>query len=285
MLRKLSHYERPKTIEEAVALAQSNQAAQYLGGGAWIVAKGDPALTTVIDLQGLGLHQIHSDLEAMHIGATATLQALIEHPDTAQFGDGILAKAARLTQSRNLREQGTLGGTLIVAGSADPLTTVFLVCDAELLYADPAPHSAPFTSFVAYRERLIAVKALITGLRLKRLAARTALSYHTVGRSPMDKPIVGAAAYVSIDEGLAAEVRLAIGGIAPLPVRLTKTELWLKGQRLDEERIKAALAVGLEGMAGISDYRGSAEYRLEMARVLGRRALLEAWEKARQLPR
>lgn len=281
MLRQLKHYERPQTIEEAVALAQSNTAAQYLGGGAWIVAKGDPTLTTVIDLQGLGLNTITGELEQIRIGATATLQALIEHPDTAAFGEGVLVKAARLTQSRNLREQGTLGGTLIVAGSADPLTTVFSVCDADLVYADPAVHVAPFTSFVAYRDRLIKVKALLTELRLKRLPPRSAVTYHTVGRSPMDKPIVGAAAFIHVDEGLATEVRLAVGGLAPLPVRLTKAEVLLRGQLLDETRIKAALDAALDGMESLSDYRGSSEYRLAMARVLGRRALLEAWQKAR----
>ncbi len=281
MLRQLKHYERPQTIEEAVALAQSNSAAQYLGGGAWIVAKGDPSLSMVIDLQHLGLNTITGELEQIRIGATASLQALIEHPDTAAFADGVLVKAARLTQSRNLREQGTLGGTLIVAGPADPLTTVLLVCDAEVAYADPARHVAPFTSFVAYRERMLKVKALLTELRLKRLAPRSALAYHTVGRSPLDKPIVGAAAFVKVDEGLAAEVRLAIGGIAPLPVRLPKVEVLLRGQLLDEARIKEALEAGLEGVEGYEDYRGSRAYRLEMARVLGRRALLEAWQKAR----
>ncbi len=281
MLRQLKHYERPQTIEDAVALAQSNSAAQYLGGGAWIVAKGDPTLTTVIDLQNLGLNTISGELEQIRIGATATLQALIEHPETAAFSDGVLVRAAKLTQSRNLREQGTLGGTLIVAGPADPLTTVLLVCDAEVVYADPAVHVAPFTSFVAYRERLIKVKALLTELRLKRLPPRSALSYHTVGRSPMDKPIVGAAAYIKVDEGLAAEVRIAVGGIASLPVRLPKVEVQLRGQLLDEAHIKAALESGLEGIEGYEDYRGSREYRLEMARVLGRRALLEAWQKAR----
>lgn len=282
MLRNVKHYLRPTTIEEAVTMVQTTPHACYLGGGAWIVAQGDPQLETVVELQSLGLAAIESDIEGVRIGALVTLQQLIDDPQTGALADGLLALAAGYTQSRTLREQGTLGGTLIVAGPADPLTTALLVLDAEIRYADPVTHTAPFTSFVAYRDRLLKTRVLLTEVLVKRPPTRSAATFEVVGRSPKDKPIVCAAAYVAVEEGLPVEIRLAVGGADARPTRLLKTEHLLKGQLLTAAKIESALAPSLAELQPLADFLGSAEYRLEMARVLTRRALLAAWEQARR---
>jgi len=282
MLRNVKHYHRPTTAEDAVALVQSNPNAVYLGGGAWTVAQGDATLETVVDLQNTGLNDIEGKLDGVFIGATATLQEIIDHPDAGEIADGLLATAAGYTQSRNLREQGTLGGALIVAGPADPLTTALLVLDAEIKYADPTVHTAPFASFVAYRDRLIKTRVLLTQVIVKRPPARSAAAFEVVGRSPKDKPIVCAAAYIAVDEGLPAALRIAVGGAAEQPVRLHKAEHLLKGKLLTEEKIAEALAPVIEELEPVADFRGSVAYRREMAAVLARRATLKAWEQARR---
>ena len=282
MLRNVKSYRRPTSIEEAVALVQSNPNAVYIGGGAWTVAQGDPTLEMVVDLQAAGLNVVEGNIDGVRIGATATLQDIIDHPDVSTMADGILATAAGYVQSRNLREQGTLGGTLIVAGPEDPLTTALMVLDTDILYADPTVHTAPFTSFVAYRDRLIKTRVLITEIRIKRPPARSATAFEVVGRSPKDKPIVCAAVYIAVDEGLPVDVRLAVGGADEKPARLYKTEHLLKGQLLTEEKIVGALAPSLAELAPIGDFRGSAEYRMEMAKVLLRRAVVSAWSRARR---
>ena len=162
MLRNVKYYHRPGTIDDAVALVQTSPNAVYLAGGAWIVAQGNPQLETVVDLQDLGIGAIEATLEEIRIGAMTSLQALIDHPDVAALAGGLLARATGYVQSRNLREQGTVGGALISAGPADPLTTALLVLDVEISYADPTIHRAPFMSFVAYRDRLINTRVLLT---------------------------------------------------------------------------------------------------------------------------
>lgn len=282
MLRNVKTYHRPTTVEDAVSLVQTSAHAAYLGGGAWLMAQGDAQLEVAVDLQDIGLDVLAGDIDAVRIGAMVTLQEIIDHSDAGKLANGVLAKAALLTQSRNLREQGTLGGTLITASPADPLTTVLLVLDSEIFYADPTGHSAPFASFVAYRDRLIKARALLTEVRVTRPPARSAAAYEVVGRSPKDKPIVGAAAYIEVEEGLAATVRLAVGGADATPVRLLKAEHLLKDTLLSQTDIDAALRPALEQLHSIEDFRGSAEYRLEMAKVLSRRALTAAWKKARR---
>jgi CO/xanthine dehydrogenase FAD-binding subunit len=302
MLRGVKYYRRPDTIADAVALVQSNPNSAYLGGGAWIVAQGDPSLEMVVDLQDLGIGAIETTMQQqalqrqaglaadaqspatleIRIGAMASLQALIEHPDIASLADGLLARAAGYVQSRSLREQGTVGGTLITAGPADPLTTALLVLDAEVYYADPVIHKAPFMSFVAFRDRLIRTQVLLTEVRLQRPSGRCAAAFEVVGRSPKDKPIVCAAAYLEVNEGLPSAIRLAVGGAHTQPVRLHKTEHILRGQLLSQSGLDAALAPSLAELDPPSDFRGSAEYRLAMAQVLARRAVFAAWQVARR---
>lgn len=282
MLRNVKTYYRPGTPEEAVALAQSSPNAAYAAGGAWIVAQGNAELETIVDLQNTGLDYVKTEADAVCIGATVTLQTLLEHPEVSVTANGTLAQAAGYTQSRSLREQGTLGGTLIVAGPANPLTTVLQVLDAEMRYADPVTHTAPFLSFVAYRDRLIKTRVLLTEVRIKRAPVRSAAALEVVGRSPKDKPIVCAAAYVAVEEGLISVARVAVGGADTRPVRLHKTEHLLKGQLITPERIAHALEPSLLELHPVEDYRGSAEYRKEMAKVLVGRALLAAWEKSRR---
>jgi len=282
MLRNVKNYWRPTSIEEAVAMVQSNANAAYIGGGAWTVAQGDATLETIVDLQDAGLGMLESNQESVRIGATVTLQSIVDHPDAGTLASGILATAASFTQSRNLREQGTLGGTLIVAGPADPLTTALLVLDANILYADPTIHTAPFISFVAYRDRLLKTRVLLTEVRVKRPPSRSAAAFEVVGRSPKDKPIVCAVAYVEVEEGLSVTVRVAVGGAHATPVRLHKTEHLLKGQLLSQAKIEYAMEPSLVELHPVADYRGSEAYRLEMAKVLARRAILGAWEKARR---
>jgi carbon-monoxide dehydrogenase medium subunit len=283
VLRNLKHYRRPETVEDAVALVQSNPNATYLGGGAWTVAQGDPSLEMAVDLRDVGLDFVEATLDEIRIGATASVQALIDHPDAGSVADGLLSEAAGYVQSRTLREQGSVGGALIVAEEAAPLATALLVLDVDVYYADPVLHKAPFMSFVAYRDRLINTRVLLTELRLKRPSTRSATAFEVVGRSPKDKPIVCAAAYVESDEGLPAVVRVAVGGAHRDPVRLHKAEHILRGQLLSSDRVDKALTPALAELEPVPDFRGDAEYRLEMARVLARRALMAAWQQARRL--
>jgi probable selenate reductase FAD-binding subunit len=282
MLRNVKTYVRPGSIEDAVTFVQSTPNAVYLGGGAWTVAQGHADIEAVADLQALGLDSIEGSLEDLHIGSMVRLQQLIDHADVGTVADGILAQAARFTQSRSLREQGTVGGTLIIGGNADPLTTALLALDSTMSYADPVLHTAPFASFVAYRDRLVKTRVLITAVHIKRSSSHNSSAFEVVGRSPRDKPIVCAAVTVTVDEGLPAALSIAVGGVDLRPVRLYKTEHVLRGQLLNEERVAEALVPALQELQPVGDYRGSAEYRLAMAKVLVRRAVLSAWERARR---
>jgi carbon-monoxide dehydrogenase medium subunit len=144
----------------------------------------------------------------------------------------------------------------------------------------PKSRQIPLVSFLAYRERLLRDGALIIQIALPLLIGPLGAAYAAVARTPRDRPIVCAVARMELAKGIAANVRLALGGVASVPVRANGAEQLLERKSLASDRIAAAAEKAAAETAPMGDFRGSAEYRREMAQVLSRRALSAAAERA-----
>ncbi len=92
----------------------------------------------------------------------------------------------------------------------------------------------------------------------------------------MDLAIVGVAVVAIPEDGVCQDIRIALGAVSPTPVRVSKAEAVIKGQRLSDEVIERAAQIAAEECCPISDHRASAEYRTEMVKVLTRRAINQA---------
>jgi carbon-monoxide dehydrogenase medium subunit len=95
-------------------------------------------------------------------------------------------------------------------------------------------------------------------------------------RSKMDLAVVGVGAVVSGDEDSVADARIALGAVAPTPIRCKKAEDILKGGKVDEKRIEEAGQSAADASKPIDDHRASAEYRKMMVDVLVKRAIRQA---------
>lgn len=282
MLMNLQAYHRPDSVEEAVALLRrGGPTTVALAGGTALVAAGRRDVEGVVDLQDLGLSYVRAQGMTLCIGATTTLQQLVDEPDLQAYASGVLAEAAGAVAGRNLRNAATIGGTAAIADGDDPLLTALLGLDAELILYAPESRQIPLSGFLAYRERLLRDGALITEIRFPLLIGPLGAAYVAVGRTPRDRPIVCAVARMELASEIASNVRLALGGVAPVPVRATAAEQLLERKPFSEERIEGAALKAVSDLEPEGDFRGSAEYRCEMARVLTRRALSQASAKAR----
>ena len=92
----------------------------------------------------------------------------------------------------------------------------------------------------------------------------------------MDLAIVGVAVVVTVEDGICNDIRIALGAVAPTPIRARRAEGIIKGQKLSDEVIERAARVAAEECRPISDHRASAEYRIEMVKVLTKRAINQA---------
>jgi CO/xanthine dehydrogenase FAD-binding subunit len=237
----------------------------------------------VVDLKDLALSYVQAQGATLYIGATTTLQQLVDTPEIQTFASGVLTETAQKTAGRNLRQAATVGGAVASAGAEDPLLTALLALDAKLDIYAPESRQIPLVSFLAYRDRLLADGALISQVSLPLLIGPLGAAYVAVGRTPRDRPIVCAVARMELAKGVVANVRLALGGVGVVPTRANGVEQVLERKTLTDERIAEAVGLATAGLTPIGDFRGSAEYRLEMARVLTERALSKAAARAQAI--
>jgi len=273
MMIRVKAYHRPHTLEEALRLLQSEDAVP-LAGGQRLLAGERREAKTVVDLQALGLDRIEWEGERLKIGAMVRLQQLVDTSDGGTF----LAEAAHRDGPLTYRNAATVGGTIVTHDPLSCLLLSLLVLDAEVeVQHSDGPCVVALDQLVVAPAHWVK-RGLVTAVRVSPQTQGTAMAL--VARTPRDRPIVAVAARVMRQGEACAEIRLAWGGVAPHPLRAYAVEQALSGQILEDAGIEAAVAHAAGALQPPSDFRGSAEYRRAMIRVLTRRALWEAWSKA-----
>lgn len=266
----LKEIHKPTTIAEAVKLLQQ-PGTIALAGGTALNSDKRRDINAVVDLSALGLAYIRESSGAIAIGATTTLAAMAESPILRAVANGVVAQAAHRSASSILRNQATIAGTLI----SEPdgvLSVALLALDAHVTIAHQEPRTVSLADFLSRREQFLR-QALVTEITLPMNNPRASLQ--TVARTPSDKPIVSVVASAQMEKGIAHDVRITLGGVSDFAIHASASEKVLEGQSLNDALIEKAASVVSGGLSPLGDFRGSAEYRKEMAIVLTRRALKE----------
>jgi CO/xanthine dehydrogenase FAD-binding subunit len=252
-------YHRPKLLSEALSLlGRADPVTVPIGGGS-AFQRNSPEPLAVVDLQDLGLGAIRQAGKSLELGATVTLQALLDSPEIQAFMPA-MGQAIELETTYNLRQVATIAGALVAADGRSPLATAFLALDAAIrLYRagdGAAPDSDPIQGSLG---ELLPVRgewlrgALITAISLP---ANGKLFFASVARTPADRPLVCAA----LARWPSGRTRLALGGYGKAPI------LALDGPEPGGLEFAARNAFDTAG-----DEWASAEYRRETAAVLARR--------------
>lgn len=264
----LREIHKPTSIADALKLLQQPDTVA-LAGGTELIAGQRRDVRAVIDLSALGLAYIRERDGAIAIGATTMLAELAESPILRAVANGVIAQAAHRSAASVLRNQATIAGTLIVEPDSI-LAVALLALDAQATVVRKEPRTVSLADFLSMREHLL-MMALLTEIRVPMTNPRASLQ--TVARTPSDKPIVSACAAARIENGVARDVRIALGGVAETAVHASTAEDALEGQTLSDAVIETAARAAAEGSSPRGDFRGSVEYRKEMATVLTRRAV------------
>ncbi len=240
----ITAYHRPQTLDEALALLTQPNTIP-LGGGT-LLSKPTTDPVSVVDLQRLGLDSLRVNGNELQIGATCTLQALLESHDCP----GTLKATLKLEAPINIRNTATVAGTLVAGDGRSTFTTMLLAMDAKITVIS---HQS---SVVSVGEFLLShPHGLITQIALP-LNIKTAFEY--VSRTPSDKPIVCAA----LAQWNSGRTRLTLGGYGKSPL------LAMDGTEADGVDVAASNAYH-----EASDEWASAEYRMDVAATLAKRAL------------
>jgi len=245
-------FHRPTSISDALILLARKQPLSYPLGGGTALNKGMNGQIAVIDLQSLGLGTISTKGSIQQVGATVTLQELLEIKGLS----GDIYKAIEHEANYNLRQMATIAGKLVTADGRSPLVTTMLALDASIeIHAHGAkPRQDKVGDWLPLRGDITRGE-LIT---IVSFPINVHFTYEYIARTPADLPIV-CAAVAKWDSG---RTRLALGGWGASPI------LAMDGPNSDGIEI-----AGKNAFSDAGDEWASAEYRREMAGILSIRCL------------
>ncbi len=283
-------YLDPPTLGEAIAhLAIHGAETQLLAGGTdlLLLMQTDAANADyVVDVRRIPELQAleYDEAKGLTLGAAVTLRAVETSPLVRQLYPHLASSAAEIgsVQVRNL---GTVGGNVCNAAPSADMAPALLTLEATARVAGSrGERVVPLDAFfVGPRRTVLQPDEILVSLQVPPPAARTGGAYVKLKVRPaLDIAMVGVAATVRLAPGdsIIQRARIALGAVAPTPLRVPEAEALLEGQALTADLLAEVGRVAAAASRPISDVRASAEYRREMVAVLTRRAVRQAAKAA-----
>jgi CO/xanthine dehydrogenase FAD-binding subunit len=271
-------YAAPETVEESLALLRAfGEEGKVLAGGQSLVPLLNMRLarpSVLIDLNRVReLSYIRDEGMTVAIGAM-TRQRAVELSGLVRERLPLLAEAVRYIGHPQIRNRGTIGGSLAHADPAAELPVVALVLGAQLVIRGPKRTRSlrPEEFFVSYLRTALEPEELLVEVRFPAHRAY-GTAYLEVARRHGDYALVGVAAMVRMEGERCAEARLGFTGVGPVPVRLPEVEEAVAGRHLDDATLAEVGRIVADRLEPQSDIHASAAYRREVAGVLAGRAL------------
>jgi CO/xanthine dehydrogenase FAD-binding subunit len=280
-------YYDPRTVEEALALlARYGEEGKLLAGGQSLVPILNFRLSkpqVLIDLNRIpALAYIRPWDGGLAIGAM-TRQRAAERSPLVRERCPLLAEALPLIGHAQIRNRGTIGGSLAHADPAAELPSVATALEAELVVRGSGGERVvrPSDFFVSYLTTSLEPTEILVEIRVPAWPEGAGWAFAELSRRHGDFAIVGVAAIISLGaDSTCTAARLAIAGAAPTPLRARRAEQALVGCPLGAEAIAEAAAAAARQADPEPDIHASAEYRREMVRVFTTRAIRAAAGRA-----
>jgi len=245
----ITAYHRPKTLDEALTLL--TQANTLPLGGGTLLSHGTADSVQAVDLQALGLDSLIKNGNNLELGATLTLQALLE----SEHCPAALKAALKLEAPLNIRNSATVAGTLVACDGRSTFASVLLAMDAKItiISIHKAEENINIGDLLPLREQVRGklITKIVIPLNVK-------LAFESVAKTPADKPIVCAA----LAQWHSGRTRLVLGGYGTSPM------LAMDGTEAD-----GAETAARNTYHEATDEWASAEYRVDVAATLAKRCL------------
>ncbi len=217
-----------------------------------------------------GLNLIEVTDTQVAIGALATYTDILAHPVlTQEFPN--LGAAARETGALAIQNRGTIGGNIANASPAADTPPSLLIYNAEIeLISVRGTRVVPYAGFhTAYKKTVMAADEIIHRVLLPRTGKKLTHHYRKVGtRKAQSISKVCFSGCIARQGEVIADVRIGLGSVAAMPIRIPKVEAFLKGKKIDAATVSGAQAVLGNEITPIDDIRSNREYRLQVAKNL-----------------
>ena len=284
-MRKLREFCVPVRIEEASALLEKyGDNAMIYAGGSFIRGLDARGLLSevqaLIDIRKLGLGELHSTSEGLRIGAMASFAQLGEAPEVGAEAWLGAVRDALACPPLQIQNVSTVGGCLAASCPSFDLPVAFMALDGRVtvVAAGARREMGLGELFAGMFENSLSRNEIISELVLPRQRGRIASAFMKLEGNANDLAIVNAAASLAVDaRGQCQTARVVLGGdVGDGVIRSTAAEELLHGQELSDRQLQQAAEAVEQDIEPASDHRASAAYRLAVAKVLAKRALIEA---------
>jgi carbon-monoxide dehydrogenase medium subunit len=270
-------YAVAESVDDAIRLlAEGGADAKLLAGGHSLLPLMKLRFTSpslLVDMRKLDeLRGIQPGDDSFVIGA------MRRHADLqADSTLGLIAQAASQIADQQVRNRGTIGGSLANGDAAADLPAVILAYEGSVTVRGPEGERVIEARdlFEGYLTTSIAPGEVLTHIRVPAMT-NYGWGYEKFNRRSEDWAMVGVCALVKANDGVCEDVRIGLTHMANTPLRATAAEDALRGQPLDEQHIAAACELAAEGTDPLGDLNATPDYKRHLARVLTRRALTTA---------
>jgi len=281
-------YFEPKTITEALSvLAKYGEHANVIAGGTDVMVdmkyKEEPGC--LVNIKKIpGLDTIQENGASLQMGPLVTIRD-IETSRLVRERLPLLWESCHQFASLQIRNTATIDGNICRASPSDETLAPLLALEAKakLAFRDGEKTEAFISFFQGPGKTSLGSKGLLTEIEIPYPPKGSHGVYlkHAV-RGAMDIAMVGVAVLITADAGNSSlqDVRIALGAVAPTPIRATKTEALLRGRSLTAALVKEAATLAASESSPITDQRSSAEYRGWIVEALTRRGLEQSWKAA-----
>jgi carbon-monoxide dehydrogenase medium subunit len=280
-------YFAARSVEEALELlTRYGEEAKLLAGGHSLIPAMKLRLATpryLIDIgQVPGLSGVRVDGEALTIGAM-TVHADVASSDLVRQRLPGLAEAASVIGDMQVRNRGTIGGSVAHADPAADFPVILTALNASFMLVSPSGRRMVPTDefFVDFYTTALAPNEVLTEIRIPLPPSGAGTAYAKLGHPASGYVVVSTGVLVVREpSGKCASARVAIGGLGSGPRRAVATEAALQGQPFTLEVIAAAAAKAADGADADGDLYASADYKRHMATVYARKAIEAAAQRA-----
>jgi carbon-monoxide dehydrogenase medium subunit len=270
-------YAAPESVDDAIAaLRDGGEDAKLLAGGHSLLPLMKLRLafpSLLVDLRRVpGLSGIERDNGSFRVGAMTT------HHQVATGDLGLASAAAATIADQQVRNRGTIGGSLAHGDTASDMPAVLLAYDGEVTARGSGGERTIAASelFQDYLTTSLALDEVLTEVRLPAMDGY-GFAYEKFNRRREDWAMVAVCALVKkAGDGSCEDVRIGLTHMASTPLRASAAEEALRGQALDSDSIGRAAEQAAEGTDPPGDLNATPDYKRHLARVLTRRALEEA---------
>ncbi len=264
-------YVLPDNVREAMEFLEQHDDSRPLAGGHSLI----PMLklrilrpSYLVELKGL------KELQGIEKGSEIKIGALTTHYEITKAGIPLLSKTASVIADPQVRNMGTIGGSI---SNADPLSDYpapLIAMDAKVVVISrKGERTVPFSQF----QKDMFTTDLSQGELVKQIVVPSMDSYHTtyekLERKAGDYAIVGVAVAIKEEDGIVKDARIGLTAVNNKAMRAKSSEEILMNNQLSQEVISKAASAAVEYANPSSDIRGSAEYKRKMVKVMTERAL------------